>query len=46
MDKPYIVTKHLNISLFYTYGFSIMYTPHWSLYILIGFIGINIIKKE
>lgn len=28
------------------YGFAIIFQPHWSLYILIGFVGINIYLKR
>ena len=30
------------ITLFEEYGFGFIFQPHWSIYFLVGFIGINI----
>ena len=40
--KVYAPTNRVNIWLFQEYGFSITILPHWSIYILIGFVEINI----
>ena len=37
-----IATKHTNIWLFEDFGFAFILTPGWSIYILFGFVGINI----
>ena len=37
-----LTTKHLNIHLFDEYGFAIIFNPNWSLYILLGFVSVNI----
>ena len=37
-----IYTKHMNIRLFDEYGLAIIYQPRWSIYLLIGFVSINI----
>jgi len=41
-----VTTKHTNIYLFQEFGVGVIFQPHWSIYILIGFIGINIFLKE
>lgn len=42
MKKLILVTDHLNVWVFGTYGLGIYYTPYWSIYIVVGFIAINI----
>lgn len=42
-NDRWIVTKHTNISFFEDYGLAIIFQPHFSLYILIGFIGFNML---
>lgn len=37
-----IATKHTNILLFEEFGLAFIFTPGWSIYILLGFVGINI----
>lgn len=46
MAKFPLTTKHLNIWLFDEFGIGIGFRPHWSVYILIGFVGINIFLNE
>ena len=36
-----IATKHTNICFFEDFGFAFIFTPEWSIYILLGFVGIN-----
>ena len=42
----FFVTEHINIYLFDEFGFAIIYRPKWSLYILLGFISINIFNRK
>lgn len=44
--KVYAPTSRINIWLFNEYGLGITIQPHWGIYILIGFIGINIFFKR
>lgn len=37
-----IATKHTNIWLFEDFGFAFILSPGWSIYILLGFVGVNI----
>lgn len=37
---------HVDIWLFDEFGLAVIYQPGWSLYFLIGFIGINIFWRE
>lgn len=37
-----LATKHLNILAFSEFGVGLVFTPGWSLYLLIGFISVNI----
>ncbi len=37
-----IATKHTNIWLFEDFGLAFILTPGWSIYILLGFVGVNI----
>jgi hypothetical protein len=37
-----IITKHTNIWFFEEFGLAFILTPGWSIYILLGFVGINI----
>lgn len=37
-----IETKHTNIWIFGDFGIAFIVTPGWSIYIVLGFVGINI----
>lgn len=37
-----ITTKHTNMWLFEDFGLAFILTPGWSIYILLGFVGVNI----
>lgn len=40
-----IPTKHTNIHIGEAFGIAFFYSPGWSVYILIGFVGINIFRR-
>lgn len=40
--RKVIATKHTNIWLFEDFGFAFILTPGCSIYILLGFVGVNI----